>query len=341
MFLEKENMRVGLTYDVKTDWQWQEGDPPDANAEFDKPETIEHIAAALEFGGHTVVRIGNVQSLLRQIENLSVDIVFNICEGIRGRNRESEVPVILEMNGIPFVGSDGLTLGITLDKAVAKKCFIADGVPTPSFFVARNADDLPQEDDLHFPLIVKTSYEGTSKGLTEASRVHDLQGLRRQVDLITRTYHQPALVEAFIPGMEFTVAVLGNGPYQPMPVVQVSIDGDVDLGERFYTFDYVTSSSLRYVCPPKISPELKQTLREMAVKAYRSVGCFDFGRVDFRVDDQGLPYVLEVNPLPSLGHDDIFNIFPRLIGSNYNEIINRILNYSCDRQGLAGGVLTS
>jgi D-alanine-D-alanine ligase len=327
-------MNVGLTYDLKSDWALNSEDPQDANAELDKPETIESICAALEWGGHQVRRIGNVNKLFDQIKDLDVDIVFNIAEGRRGRNRESQVPTLLELKGIPFVGSDALTLGMTLDKVVAKKCFIADGVPTPGYFVARDVADLKNFNHLAFPLIVKTIYEGTSKGLTEASRVLNKESLKQQVAFITQTYHQPALIEEFIAGTEFTVAVLGNDEPQAMPIVQVSIDDDTNLGDKFYTFERVSSTNLRYVCPAKISKELTRQIQQIAVRAYQSVGCRDFGRVDFRVDEKGTPFVLEINPLPSLERADVFNIFPQQIGSTYEETINRVLNFALKRYGM-------
>jgi len=326
---------IGITYDLKTDWQRGDNDPVDINAEFDKPETLDLITGALERGGHTVKRIGNARKLLGQIDDLDVDIVLNICEGVAGRNRESQVPVLLEMNGIPFVGSDALTLGLTLDKVVAKKLFISEGIPTPRFFVAEDADAIEKRDDVRFPLIVKTRHEGTSKGITAQSRVEDMDALARQVRLINTTYNQPALVEEFIKGMEFTVPVIGNAKPQAMPVAQVSIGGDVNLGDQFYSHEMVSSSNLRYVCPAKISDALTQTLQEIAVRVYRCVECRDLGRVDFRVDEQGNPYVLEINPLPSLDKMDVFNIFPQLIGSSYDAMINKIVGFALARYGMA------
>jgi len=128
---------VGLTYDLRTDYEFKEGDPPDANAEFDHPSTIGVIAEAIESQGVKVKKLGNVDDILEKIDHLGVDIVFNISEGISGRNRESQVPILLEMKGIPFVGSDALTLGLTLDKIIAKKIFIAEGIPTPGFLKSR------------------------------------------------------------------------------------------------------------------------------------------------------------------------------------------------------------
>ena len=155
-------MKIGITYDLKNERPLRPGDPPDANAELDSEDTINHVARAFESFGHQVKKIGNVKNLLRQIENLDVDIVFNMAEGHFGRNRESQVPVILEMYGIPFIGADALSLGITLDKVVAKKCFIADGIATPRYFAVRNSRNLEQLNHIGFPLIVKTTFEGTS-----------------------------------------------------------------------------------------------------------------------------------------------------------------------------------
>jgi len=328
-------MKVGLTYDLRTDWLLTDQDPRDASAEFDKPKTIEEISEALRSGGHEVVRIGNVRKLLETIDDLDVDIVFNICEGLSGRNRESQVPVILEMKGIPYVGADGLTLGITLDKAVTKKCFMADGLPTPRFFQADSSEGLREKNTIGFPLIVKTSFEGTSKGISEDSRVEDYAGLKRQIDLVTKVYAQPALVEEFISGTEFTVPVLGNGKARAMPVIQVSMDGSTDLGDKFYTFERVSADSLRYVCPADIPDNLIQRLQDLAVKAYHSVGCRDMGRVDFRVDKKGDPFILEINPLPCLSKEDVFNYFPQVLGTTYDRMINRILEHALDRYGMS------
>ncbi len=150
---------VGLTYDLKSDYEFKKDDPPDANAEFDHPSTIEVIASAIEACGFKVKKIGNVASLLEKIDSLDVDIVFNISEGLSGRNRESQVPILLEMAGIPFVGADALTLSLTLDKFMAKKIFIAEGIPTPKSFEVKTSEALMNTNHFKFPLIVKPRFE--------------------------------------------------------------------------------------------------------------------------------------------------------------------------------------
>jgi len=325
---------VGLTYDLKSDYKFKAGDPPDANAEFDHPSTIDVIAEAIESQGYKVKKIGNVLSLLEKIDNLNVDIVFNISEGLSGRNRESQVPILLEMAQIPFVGADALTLALTLDKVMAKKVFIADKIPTPKFFEVKNPESLSNTDHLKFPLIVKPRFEGSSKGLSENSRVENIDELKKQAEYIIKSYNQPALVEEFISGQEFTVALTGNEEPQALPVVQIKIDGKLKLNDKFYTFARITSDRLEYICPAKINQELKDKISELAVKTYKAVECCDFGRVDFRVDAQGNVYVLEINPLPSLSTEDVFPLVAKEIGLTYNEIIGKILKTALERYNL-------
>ena len=325
---------IGLTYNLKSDWKFSPDDPVDAAAELDGVTTVESIERALKKGGHSVKRIGNAQNLIKQLPGLDVDIVFNICEGFRGRNRESEVPVLLEMHQIPFVGADGLTLAVTLDKVVAKKCFVADGVPTAKFFRAYLGDDLKKLNTIGFPLMVKTSQEGTSKGLTSASRVENFNELRKQVDIINTVYKQPALVEEFISGTEFTVPVIGNKNPQAMPVVQYCMNGSLDLGDQFYTYQHVVEKSVEYLCPAKIPASFAKKLQEIAVAAYKSVDCRDLGRVDFRVDKDGNPYVLEINPLPNLSEEEVFGMFPKVIGSTYAKVLNQVVEFALERYGL-------
>jgi len=325
---------VGLTYDLKTDYQFKEGDPEDANAEFDHPSTIDVIAEAIEANGFKVERIGNAGNLLERLGSLKVDIVFNISEGLFGRNRESQVPAILEMAGIPFVGADALTLGLTLDKVMAKKIFIADKIPTPKFFEVSSKEQLNHSNHYKFPLIVKPRFEGSSKGLSESSRVQTREELYQQVEYIVNTYKQPALVEEFISGQEFTVAIVGNEAPEIMPVVQIKIDGKLKLNDKFYTFARITSDRLEYICPAKISVELRKTINELALKTYRAVECRDFGRVDFRVDQEGKPYVLEINPLPSLSTEDVFKLVAENVGITYEDIIGKILNSALNRHNL-------
>jgi len=327
-------IKVGLTYDLKTDYKFKKGDPPDANAEFDHPSTIGVIEKAILSHGVKVKRIGNVSNLIEDLNNLDVDIVFNISEGLSGRNRESQVPILLEMAGIPFVGSDALTLGLTLDKIIAKKIFISEKIPTPKFFEVKNIASLKDSDHLKFPLIVKPRFEGSSKGVTESSRVANMDELTKQAEFIINAYKQPALVEEFIKGSEFTVAVIGNENAIALPPVQIEIEGKLNLGDKFYTFEHINDNKLFYICPPKISPSMVKKLQDLALKTYHATECLDFARVDFRVDKRGKPFVLEINPLPSLSTEDVFMFAARAMGTTYEDLIGRVLKSAIERNGL-------
>lgn len=331
----QKTFKIGFTYDLKTAYNFREEDPPDANAELDTPLTIETVTKALELYGHEVIPIGNIQNLFSLFKsgNLDVDIVLNIAEGVGSRNRESQVPMTLEMFGIPFVGSDALTLGITLDKILTKKILIADGIPTPKFIEVGDLKDINGL-ALRFPVIVKPRHEGTSKGISDKSIVIDIKGLKERAGWVIDTYRQPALVEEFIGGREFTVAVLGNGPFEVLPPVQIKIEGRLDLGDLFYTFSRITSNAVEYVCPAPVDGALSKRIEDVALRTYKAVGSRDFGRVDIRVDKNGNPYVLEINPLPSLSIEDVFTFIGKALGLDYNDMIIKILNHALARYGM-------
>lgn len=330
---KKSKKRVGLTYDLRTDYTFKPGDPPDVNAEFDHPGTVDVIADAIESGGHTIVKIGNLNNLLEDLEGLDVDIVFNICEGATGRNRESQVPMLLEFKGIPFVGADALSLGIALDKIITKKILKSHGIPTPNYIeikTPRNLNGL----NINFPIIVKPRFEGSSKGLNDNSMVKDRKGLKRQSEWILKKYKQPALAEEFISGEEFTIGIIGNENPKPLPVVQVEIGGKLDLDNLFYTFSLIHSDEIGYVCPSPAPKKLQKQLQDLAIETFRATECLDFARVDIRVDKKGNPYVLEINPLPSLSTDDVFGVAGNYLGVGFNKMVLDILGAAIKRYGL-------
>ena len=327
-------LHVGLTYNVKSEVVLKPGDPPDLNAELDHEETVAHIERALKEAGYQVTRLGGARNLLQQPAGTHPDIVFNIAEGYEGRNRESQVPILLEMMRIPYVGADGLTLGLTLDKVLTKKVLIAEGIPTPRYAEVSDPDKL-WTIDLSFPLIVKLRCEGSSKGLSEKSLVNTMEELQRQVRWLMDTYKGSSVfIEEFIEGNEFTVAIIGNEHPEAYPVCQITLDGQTELGRKFFHWAYLRSGA-DYLCPAKIPVPLAKRMQELALRTYHAVDCRDFGRVDFRVDRQGRPYVLEINPLPSLSTEDVFNYIAKTRGLTHYQIINRILDAALARTGLS------
>ncbi|PKN01707.1 MAG: D-alanine--D-alanine ligase [Elusimicrobia bacterium HGW-Elusimicrobia-1] len=329
-----KKLKVGFTYDAKADYKLEPGDAPDKYAEFDSEETLSEIEGALKSGGHEVVRIGHARSLLEKLRaGEKWDIVFNIAEGIKGRNREAQVPVILEMFDIPYVGSDGLSMAATLDKAVAKILVSAAGVRTPRFMEASSPADLAAF-NLKFPVIVKPAAEGTSKGVSGDSRVSDIESLKKIAGALLDKYRQTILVEEFVSGKEFTVAVIGNSPPEALPPVQVSINGKLDLGDDFYFHARVTDPSIKYFCPSKISKSLDDKLKKLAVDAYKALGCRDLSRIDIRTDRDDEPFFLECNPLPNLGLIDVFPLVAEAMGTTYEKIVLKILEHGAERYGL-------
>ena len=325
-------MKIGLTYDLRTENALQPGEPPDANAEFDHPDTVEVIAEAVRVLGHEPVRIGNVHQLIRQWDRLDVDFVFNIAEGKSGRNREAQVPILLELKKIPYAGSDALTQALTLDKLITKKVLVSEGIPTPRYFqIEEPSAALPTH--LEFPLIVKPRFEGSSKGLSEKSKVSSVEELKRQAAWLIETYQQPALIEQFIRGNEYTVAIIGNKTPEVFPPVQIQIDGKKNLGDLFYTFTRIREGA-QYLCPAEIPSSLDRQLRDLALRTYRAVDCVDFGRVDFRVDESGKPYVLEINPLPSISTEDVFAVLAKYLDIPFSAMLGKIITTAMERNGL-------
>ena len=333
------SLKIGFTYDAKEEYPLAEGETADIIAEFDPEPTLQEIFGALSTSGNEIVRIGHARSLINalSVKNERYDLVFNIAEGITGRGREGQVPSILELFNQPYSGADPVTMGLTLDKILAKKIVASDGVITPRWQKISSMNQL-NEFSLSFPVFVKPSFEGTSKGITQDSLVRKKEDLFAQVERILTLYQQPALVEEFIVGSEFTIVVLGNGNARAFPPVQIIISGQRDLGEEFYTTERVYNSEISYLCPDDLPPSLNAKLERMSLDAYHALGCRDFGRIDFRVDKDGNPYFLECNPLPNISKSDVFPLVAERAGITYDKIIVEILHHALKRYHISSPV---
>jgi D-alanine-D-alanine ligase len=320
-------MKVGLTYDLKDEYVPQPDDPPDAATELDTEETISALEAAIRANGHKTVRIGNAKSLLSMTtdDDLEVDLVFNIAEGIEGRSREAQVPAILDLLGIPYTGSDALTMAVSLDKGMSKKIFRSERVPTPDWFVAPSTSEV-DEWELEFPLFVKPIHEGTAKGVTVQSLVRDMRSLRRQVSRVLRTYRQPALVEEYLPGREFTTGIIGNGSATVLGTMEVIVADPAQ--DHIYTGTSKAEFEEKVVYKPgaEIEASLRRKVEAVALAAHRALECRDFSRVDIRCDSQGRPCCLEVNPLAGLNpRTSDLAFIAGFEGVTYEELIGRIM----------------
>ena len=333
-------MRVGLIYDVFSSYEWRPSDPEDADAEYEPMSTVEALEQALVKLGHEPVRIGTAQNLLEQLPTLSIDAAVNIAEGAHSRNREAYAPILLEMAGVPFLGSDALTLSLSLDKVWTKDLAVAAGVRTPPYAIySYNRLDEYPELPASFPLFIKPRYEGSSKGITEASCVHDRAALEAQVKQVALQYQQDALVESYISGGgEFTVAVIGYDPPIALPALQRAVEADTGIGLHALDRRGYNNADLAYKLDGDLNPELEQEMKEMALAIFQKLECQDFARVDFRVDEAGEPWFLEINPLPTFAPDGTFAILAELMGQSYTEFLADTLAKGFARLGLTAEV---
>jgi len=327
-------MRIGLSYDLKETIAIQQASCDDAFEEYDSWETVELIAAALEADGHTVTMLGGGRDFLGKILHDKVDFVFNIAEG-RGtyRSREAQVPSILEMLDIPYSGSDPQCLAICLDKPLAKKLVASEGVSTPNWRVINDRQELRQIDtcDFTFPAIVKPAYEGSSKGIRLTSVVEDAKQAIEVTESLLEKYQQPAMVEEIILGDEVTVGIIGNSP--PRVLSMMRITPKQKEGYFIYNLDVKRNylDLVEYECPAGLEEKVLQCIKVSSLRAFQALGCRDFARLDFRISTAGVPYFLEINPLPGLGtHSDLV-IMAKKMGWSHRQLINAVLNAARER----------
>jgi D-alanine-D-alanine ligase len=329
-------MRIGIAYNLRDEVPDLPGAPVDHAEEFDSPATIDAIADVLAGAGHEVVRLGYGRALLERLLAAPPDLVFNIAEGWHGRSREAQVPAVCEMLGIPYTGSDPLTLALTLDKDLAKRVVASHGLATPRHLLLHRLEELPAgpaPGGLAFPLIVKPSWEGSSKGVRLASRVTDEATLRAQVARVLADYESPALVEEFLEGEEFTVGVIGNEEPRPVGVMQIR-HRTLAPAEFVYSLEVKRDweNQVEYLAPPPVPAPLLAAVEALAIGCYRALGCRDVSRVDVRLRG-GVPHFIEVNPLPGLSptYGDL-PILAGKMGWRYPDLVLAILRHALERQ---------
>jgi len=326
-------MRIGLTYDLRSEWQAL-GYTEEQTAEFDSPGTIDAIEAALKARGFAVDRIGHARALMRRLSaGARWDLVFNICEGMHGYGREALVPALLEAHRVPAVFSDPLTCAVTLHKGMAKSLVRDAGLPTAPFALIEHAEQAAAV-ALPYPLFAKPVAEGTGKGVDSASRCDSPERLRLIAERLLARYHQPVLVETYLPGREFTVGIVGTGAEaEIVGTVEVILKAPEDGGA--YGFESKEECESRVAYVPRDDAEALEAAR-LALACYRVLGCRDGGRVDVRSDAAGVPQFIEVNPLAGLHpeHSDL-PILTTAAGKTYQWLIDRIVGSALARHGLA------
>lgn len=318
---KSSRVRVGLTFNIRR----QNTADGDREAEFDTPETIAALRRAVESFGHDVIELEATPDLPARLGTEDIDIVFNMAEGIEGRSRESQVPALLELVGIPYTGSDPTALSLALDKAVAKRLVHEAGIATPSSITMRTGKErLPK--DFRFPAIAKPVHEGSSKGISESNVVRSEDELRALIAGTSARYRQDTLVETYLPGREFTIGLLGERRPRVLPPMEILFEEDAATLPVYSYAHKFEGRPIKFKVPAEVDPVLGRELERVARGAFHALGCRDVARVDVRLDADGRVNFLECNPLPGLapGFSDLC-VIGEAAGLQYRDLIGEIL----------------
>jgi D-alanine--D-alanine ligase len=316
-------MKTALIYDEKS----PDGQGPWVEAEYESPETVRALLEAIGAHCQEAVGVPFGPRLLEDLRELRPDLAFNIAEGREGPQRESIVPAMLDYLGIPYTGSDGVTLGVSLNKAMTKRLALRVGVPTPPFWLFESGEQAREAaDGLDYPLLAKPNYGGSSVGIGAASVVCEPEGLAGLVDQMVRTYRQPCLVEGYVRGADVTVGLLGNGRVQVLPA------GAIRTAQGMYSAEVKRHHDREVVCPCELPDGLEEQLADWSLRIYRVLGARDFARVDYMLDEGERPHFLEINPLPGLS--PCYGVFPVLAeaaGCSHTTLIGEIMRLAIQR----------
>lgn len=335
---------VALVYNIKPAGTLEHGyTDDDRYAEWDTQETIDAVRDALSVR-HKVTLIEADENAYSRLQSLRPDIVFNIAEGLHGVSREAHIPAMCEFLNLPFTGSDTLTLASCLDKYRTKEILSYNGVATARFALLSSEKDT-EKINLRYPLMVKPYSEGSGKGIFNNSIVHSAAELKERVAETVQKYNQPALVEEFLPGREFTVAVLGNGAEaRVLPLIEINFDALPEDAPKIYSYEakWIYDSKDHqlemYHCPAPVSSELEEKITSVTLAAYHTMRCRDWSRLDIRLDSDGEPNIIEINPLPGILPDPKENsCYPkaaRTAGMDYNTMILSVLDAALKRYGM-------
>jgi D-alanine-D-alanine ligase len=326
-------MRIGLSYDLKTEIL-NSSVTDDALEEYDSPETVRIISDVVESMGHQVVWLGGGEVFLDSIRREEVNFVFNIAEG-RGnhRSREAQIPSILEMLNIPYTGSDPQTLAVCLDKPLTKKLVTAEDIKTPRWLVVddRESQNLLFLESFNFPVIVKPAYEGSSKGIRRTSIAVSPHEAVNEVSRLLGLYQQPVMVEEFIDGDEVTVGIIGNKHPKIVGVMRILPKNKTEHFVYSLEVKRDYEALVDYECPAQLKSSAIRKIEEASLDAFRMLGCRDFARIDFRVRADGIPYFIEINPLPGLGTYSDLIIMAIKTGWTHRGLIRAVLDATLER----------
>lgn len=332
---------IAFLYNVRHKYPDPQDPRTQKEVDFDDPETTRLQIETLKKLGHRVLPIeADEKAYLKLYRNRDkIDLAFNVSEGLHGRDREAQIPAMLEMLQIPYTGSPPLSQSLILDKPKTKEILQANGIPTLHFQVF-DAEDIKLDSRLKFPLMVKPVSEGSSAGITNKSVVNTVTRLKKQVSFIRETFHEPAMAEPYLEGREFSVALLGNPP-----VILPYLESDHSmLPKKYLPFDSlevkwfyeIETAGNHLKCPAQIGSKLRKRLDEICIRVWKSLGILDWCRIDIRCDRRENPFVLEVNSPPGCTppeHDpaSYFPLIARAAGMSYENLLSAIIEIALKR----------
>jgi len=339
-----KTLTIAFLYNVRHIYPDSSNDQSQLEADNDDPETIEAMVKHLKNCGFKVIQIEADENAYIKLQKNKkrIDLAFNYSMGIHGRDRYAHIPSMLEMLQIPYTGPSPLTEALILNKAKNKIFLSSHGVPVlPQQIFTNENESLNRK--LKFPLIVKPSARGSSAGITNSSVVFDEENLRKQVSYVIKLFKEPALVEPFITGREFSVAMLGNPP-TILPIIEADHSvipkgyHPLDSLEVKWILEEQNSGFKHLMCPAKIENKLKKKLEDICYKTWNALDMQDWCRIDIRCDNKGKPYVLDVNSPPGMIPPEVsmtsyFPLAARSAGIEYDQLIKTAINAALKRYG--------
>lgn len=336
-----KNFKIALLYNIRHTYPDPDDSRSQLETDFDDPETTQWQIKHLEKIGYKVIPIEADEKAYLKLYKYKkeINVALNLSEGIYGLDREAQISAMLEMLQIPYTGSSPMTQALVLNKARAKEILQINNIPTLPFqLFLTGGEDLMK--GLRFPLIVKPVGQGSSAGITNKSVIYDAKDLKKQIRHVLNSFHQPVLVEHFLRGREFSVAMLGNPP-EILPIIE---SDNSHLPKKYEPLDSLEvkwyleeePNSDHLMCPAHIDTTLKRKLETMCFRLWDALGIRDWCRIDIRCDEKNNPYILEVNSPPGVIPPEVstssyFPLAARAAGIPYEDLLKTIINSSLKR----------
>ena len=335
--MEVNELRIGFAYDKPLE-QDKLDEVESVEAEYEDERTLSWMRETLQQLG-LVIDLPWSSGILSELARTDLDVIFNITEAVSGRNRESLIPALAEAKGIPYTGTDAVGLGISLDKYLTKVIALHLGIPTPGFvrvdYIHQWKQLMPKLTELRFPVIAKPNTGGSSMGIRNASKTESLSELYDIVKRVLDNLGDGVLVEEFISGREFTVASLARPQLEILPIAEIRVDDGSP--SSFYSYERKITHEKELICPANPPGDTADLMIDYACRIFKELKCRDMARVDFRINSDGIPYFLEINPLPGLS--PYYSILPaqaQAAGISPEEIIHQLIHNALKRRPKGG-----